>query len=273
MACGSRPQHKTREGSWDYSFTATAMMSTSPPPPKSPVDPSGTVPSESEHRWQRFAMMVAHDLKEPIRNLGSCARLLAEMGEGGQDLGVDEAQVRQWLVESSERLVDMMDALVNHAKQGREAFEKGVDLNEVIHGIKGDFRCMMKRTAGSVECTTTMPTIEAGPLGMRIVFQNLIENALKYARPGEPPVVRLSSEKLSSSWLFRCRDEGKGMSPDQAATAFQAFKRFDQQSEGMGMGLCHVRQIIEAHGGSIWVESVLGEGTTMAFTLPEFQLS
>ena len=173
----------------------------------------------------------------------------------------------------SERLVDMMDALVNHAKQGREAFEKGVDLNEVIQGIKGDFRCMMKRTAGSVECTTTMPTIEAGPLGMRIVFQNLIENALKYARPGEPPVVRLSSEKLSSSWLFRCRDEGKGMSPDQAATAFQAFKRFDQKSEGMGMGLCHVRQIIEAHGGSIWVESVLGEGTTMAFTLPEFQLS
>ena len=227
---------------------------------------------DSEHRWQRFAMMVAHDLKEPIRNLGSCARLLADMGKEGEYLGVGEAQVRQWLVESSERLVDMMDALVSHAKQGREAFEKGVDLNEVIHGIKGDFRCMMKRTAGSVECTTPMPTIEAGPLGMRIVFQNLIENALKYAKPGEPPVVRLSSEKLSSSWLFHCRDEGKGMSPDQAANAFQAFKRFDHASEGMGMGLCHVRQIIEAHGGSIWVESVLGEGTTMAFTLPQTQL-
>ncbi len=142
------------------------------------------------------------------------------MEKGGADLGVDEAQVRQWLVESSERLVDMMDALVSHAKQGREAFEKGVDLNEVIHGIKGDFRCMMKRTAGSVECTTPMPR----------------------------------------------------MSTDQAANAFQAFKRFASESEGMGMVMCHVRQIIEAHGGSIWVESVLGEGTTMAFTLPQTQL-
>lgn len=227
----------------------------------------------SERRWQKFALMVAHDLKEPIRNIGSCARLLADMDGAGEEVGIDEAQVRQWLVDCSERLVHMMDALVTHAKNGREAFEQHLDLGEVIAGIKADLRCMISRTGGSVECTTPMPHLEAGPLGMRVVFQNLIENALKYAKPGEQPVVRLSAERLNTGWLFRCRDEGKGMTPHQADHAFDAFRRFDDGSEGMGMGLCHVRQIVEAHEGSIWVESELGEGTTVALTLPERQTS
>jgi light-regulated signal transduction histidine kinase (bacteriophytochrome) len=227
----------------------------------------------SELRWQKFALMVAHDLKEPIRNIGSCARLLADMGNEGADVDVDEAQVRQWLLDSSERLVHMMDALVNHAKYGREEFEQRLDLGEVVQGIKADLRCMIKRTGGSVECTTPMPRVEAGPLGMRMVFQNLIENALKYAKPGERPVVRLSAERLNAGWLFRCTDEGKGMSQHQVDHAFDAFRRFDARSEGMGMGLCHVRQIIEAYEGSIWLESLLGEGTTVALTLPEYQAS
>ena len=135
---------------------------------------------------------------------------------------------------------------------------------------------MMKRTAGSVECTTPMPTIEAGPSSM-LVFQNLVENALKYFPPGRASRGRcrrrLSSVGCSVA-AMGARDVTR-----PAANAFEAFKQFDWQSEGlgmgmgMGMGLCHVQQIIEAHGGSIWVESVLGEGTTMAFTLPEVQLS
>ena len=225
----------------------------------------------SEQRWQKFALMVAHDLKEPIRNIGSCARLLADMGEEGADVEVEESQVRQWLVDCSERLVHMMDALVKHAKNGREDFEQHLDFGEIIEGIKADLRCMINRTGGSVECTTLMPRLEAGPLGMRVVFQNLIENALKYAKPGERPVVRLSAERLNAGWLFRCSDEGKGMTQHQADNAFEAFRRFDAGSEGMGMGLCHVRQIVESHGGSIWVESELGEGTTIALTLPERQ--
>ena len=100
----------------------------------------------SERRWQKFALMVAHDLKEPIRNIGSCAKLLADMDSEGADAGVDEAQVRQWLVDCSERLVHMMDALVKHAKNGREEFEQHLDLEEVIEGIKGDLRCMIMRT-------------------------------------------------------------------------------------------------------------------------------
>ena len=83
----------------------------------------------SERRWQKFALMVAHDLKEPIRNIGSCAKLLADMDSEGADAGVDEAQVRQWLVDCSERLVHLMDALVQHAKNGREEFEQRLDLD------------------------------------------------------------------------------------------------------------------------------------------------
>lgn len=226
---------------------------------------------ESEHRWKRFAMMVAHDLKEPIRNIGSCARMLGSLESGSEALGVDEHQVRRWLMDSADRLESMIDSLVQHAKNGGEDFVKGVQVGQVIDDICRDFRCLLRRTGGSVACETEMPAIEAGPLGVRAVFQNLIENGLKYAKPGERPVVRLSAEKVGSGWMFRCRDEGKGMSAAQAEVAFEPFRRFDHDRDGMGMGLHHVRQIIEAHGGSIWAESVLGEGTTMVFTLPESQ--
>ena len=70
---------------------------------------------ENEGRWQQFAMMVAHDLKEPIRNIGSCAKLLADMDSEDPD---QRKQLNQWLKEGSVRLVHMMDALVKHAKMG-----------------------------------------------------------------------------------------------------------------------------------------------------------
>ena len=219
-------------------------------------------------------MMVAHDLKEPVRNICSCARLLAEIQGGADHLdGVDEEQVRAWLLSSSDRLVKMVDAMASHARRGREEFEAQLDIGTIVDDVRVDLSDLMRRTGGRVECTSSMPVIEAGPLGMRLVFQNLIENGLKYARPDAPPRVRLSAERLHSGWLFRCRDNGRGMSPEHIPNAFEAFRRFDLESEGMGMGLCHVHQIIEAHDGAIWIESELGKGTVMAFTLPQFQLT
>jgi len=229
--------------------------------------PAESVVDDDDHgRWKQFALMVAHDLKEPIRNMGNCARLLAERED---ETGVSPERLRHWLVESAERLECMMDALLQHARVGHEQFDQGVDSGRILADILQDFRDMIQRTGGSVMATTEMPKVACGPLGLRLVLQNLIENGLKYHKVGEPPVVRLAAEKTSAGWLFEVTDEGIGMPTGKTMEAFDPFKRFEPGREGLGMGLCHVRHIVEAHGGDIWIESRTGEGTRVAFTIPD----
>lgn len=234
------------------------MSTTHSPPSPTPVDES--------LRWKQFALMVAHDLKEPIRNMGDCARLLAQSEEGSE---VDPVQLRTWLMEASDRLQCMLDALLRHARHGEESVQSGVDSQATLDGILADFRSMLVRTGGSVEALTPMPKVDCGPLGLRVILQNLIENGLKYQKPGVPPIVRISAERLATGWMFEVADQGVGMPEGKTIEAFEPFRRFEHQREGLGMGLCHVRNIVEAHGGDIWIDSQPNEGTKVAFTLPD----
>ena len=231
-----------------------------------PLDPVHAETGDDSHWWKQFALMVAHDLKEPIRNIGQCARLLAE---GEEEHGVHPDRLRHWLVESADRLECMMDALLEHARHGRESVRLGVDSGRMIDGILQDYRSMIQRLDGAVLVVTDMPKVDCGPIGLRLVLQNLIENALKYHKVGEPPVVRVRAERTGGGWLFEVTDEGIGMPEGKTIEAFDPFKRFEPGREGLGMGLCHVRHIVESHGGDIWIESRLGEGTRVAFTLPD----
>ena len=233
---------------------------------QSPPHPPSPTPVDESHRWKQFALMVAHDLKEPIRNMGDCARLLAQPEE---ESGVDPAQLRTWLMDASDRLQCMLDALLRHARHGGESVQSGVDAQKTLDGILADFRSMLDRTGGSVEALTPLPKVDCGPLGLRVILQNLIENGLKYQKPGVPPVVRISAERLAAGWMFEVTDEGVGMPEGKTIEAVDPFKRFEHHREGLGMGLCHVRHIVEAHGGDIWIESRPQEGAKVAFTLPD----
>ena len=113
-----------------------------------------------------------------------------------------------------------------------------------------------------------LPTIKAGPLGMRLLLVNLIENALKYRKAGQSAEVHISSEPTSGGWLFKVKDNGRGMTEAQVKRVFEPFRRFSGDVDGMGMGLTHVQKIIEGHGGWIDVESELGRGTVFRFFLP-----
>ena len=172
-------------------------------------------------------------------------------------------------MEASDRLQCMLDALLRHARHGGESVQSGVDSQATLDGILADFRSMLVRTGGSVEAMTPMPKVDCGPLGLRVILQNLIENGLKYQKPGVPPIVRISAERLATGWMFEVADQGVGMPEGKTIEAFEPFRRFEHQREGLGMGLCHVRNIVEAHGGDIWIDSQPNEGTKVAFTLPD----
>lgn len=229
-----------------------------------PSTPSAHPQSRKDDPWKRFATVVAHDLKEPLRNVSSCARMLVSL-QGDENPEVK--QYCEWLIESSERIDGMVEGLLEHARIGHEA-QTELDMGEVLQEVVRDLRCLTRRTESTIEIGP-MPQIKAGPLGIRLLFINLIENAMKYGRVGVPLVVEVSSTATPEGHIFEVRDNGKGMTRTERATAFDPGRRYDLSVKGLGMGLSHVWKIIHGHQGWITVESEPGEGTRFIFFIPD----
>lgn len=209
-------------------------------------------------------MVVAHDLKEPLRNVSSCARMLsASVGKPAADV----QQLCGWLEDSAERVTAMIDGLLDHARLGRESEDDELDMQQLVNEVVRDLRCLATRTNGTIQAAD-LPVIKAGPLGLRIVMINLIENALKYGRTGIPVKVGITSTRNAEGWTFQVRDNGKGMTASQMERVFLPFQRFNDRQDGLGMGLTHVWNIIEGHRGWIRCASEPDAGTTFTFFLP-----
>lgn len=176
-------------------------------------------------------------------------------------------QLSQWLIESAQRIDGMVEGLLEHARIGHEVRTE-LDLGEVLQEVVSDLRCLNRRQESTIEIGP-MPKIKAGPLGIRLLFINLIENAMKYGRVGVPLFIQVSSTATAEGHLFEVQDNGKGMTRNQQATLFELGRRHDLSVEGLGMGLSHVWKIVDGHQGWITVESEPGEGTRFIFFIPD----
>jgi chemotaxis family two-component system sensor kinase Cph1 len=123
--------------------------------------------------------------------------------------------------------------------------------------------------SGAIVTHGELPSVWAERTEMAQIFQNLIGNAIKFCTR-VPPVVSVEVEKTGEHWQFRVKDNGIGITPDDAKSIFLAFQRLHARSEyaGNGIGLAICKKIVELYGGKIWVESVAGSGSTFKFTLP-----
>jgi signal transduction histidine kinase len=115
-----------------------------------------------------------------------------------------------------------------------------------------------------------LPTIQADCILMRQLFQNLIENAIKY-RSEQPPRIHLSASREQTHWIIDVRDNGIGIEKGNTETIFRPFRQLDRNSgiaAGVGLGLATCRRIVQRHGGNIWATSAVGEGSTFHVKLP-----
>jgi light-regulated signal transduction histidine kinase (bacteriophytochrome) len=216
---------------------------------------------------QQFAYVASHDLQEPLRMVTSYVQLLAQRYH--DQLDAEAHEFIGYAVEGAQRMQALIADLLAYSRvETREAELTATDGEAVLEQALSDLQ-LAAAESGAVVTHDPLPTVSASPGQLRQLFENLLNNALKFRGP-EPPRIHLAAQRRGPDWLFSVRDNGIGLDPKQAQRIFQIFQRLHTRQEypGTGIGLAICKRIVERHGGRIWVESALGQGATFFFTLP-----
>jgi light-regulated signal transduction histidine kinase (bacteriophytochrome) len=215
-----------------------------------------------------FASIAAHDLQEPLRKIQAFGdRLSTRYGSALPDEGRD--YLSRMLI-SANRMRKLIDDLLTYSRVATQAkpFEP-TDLNSVLAGVLSDLELRLEQAGGRIQCEK-LPVIDADATQMRQLFQNLIANALKFHRKGEPPVVTISAATHGGICKLSIQDNGIGFDEKYLDRVFTIFQRLHgrQEYEGTGVGLAVCRRIVERHGGGITARSAPGSGACFLVTLP-----
>jgi PAS domain S-box-containing protein len=224
----------------------------------------------SNEELSAFSHVVAHDLRTPLRAVRTYAELLARHLEGRLD--PTASQFMTFVTEGSESMEQLIDSLLRYAESGNELSTTRVNVNAVIDGLLRRLDPVIRETSATVT-VDTLPEVQADPMRLLQLIQNLIVNAINY-RGSEPPRIRISAEASGNYYRFAVADNGMGIPREHSERIFLPLQRLESKNvPGTGIGLALCRKIVERHGGRIWVESVVGEGSTFLFTLPIHQNS
>ncbi len=218
-----------------------------------------------------FVYVASHDLQEPVRNLVAFAALLR--GDLGEELPEQAARDLVFITDAANRMRQLAADLLRLSRAGRcELNQQRVPLTDCVANALAALRTRTDEVNARVE-KDTLPVVAGDATLLTQLYQNLIENALKYTA-AESPLVRLTAEKDGPLWTLGVLDNGIGVEPKFAELIFEPFRRLHGMAEfqGSGIGLSVCRKSVERMGGKIWVESELGNGSHFKFTLPPADL-
>lgn len=223
----------------------------------------------SNEDLQQFAHIVSHDLKEPVRKITTFGNRL-EMELSG--VSSDKAQTYlKKIMHASDRLTQMIEGTLAYSTVDARANEfEQVDLNKVISDIETDLEVVIQMKNARI-IKETLPVIEGAPLLLYQLFYNLINNSLKFVRPGVPTVVSIRSLPQTEKYAtLIVSDNGIGFDSIYAEKIFNAYIRLNSkdQFEGTGLGLALCKKIVQRHNGTISATSAVNEGATFTIRLP-----
>jgi light-regulated signal transduction histidine kinase (bacteriophytochrome) len=158
--------------------------------------------------------------------------------------------------------------LLDYSRIGREKQFEPVDCNVAFTEVIADLAKVIKENKASITAST-LPVVNAFPTELKLLFQNLISNSIKFQKAGIAPHIDISATRENGHWHFKFHDNGIGIEKQYQQRIFIIFQRLHNRSvyEGSGIGLAHCKKIVELHGGTIWVESEAGKGSTFHFTI------
>ncbi len=217
---------------------------------------------------EHFAFAASHDLQEPLRMISIFAEMIQE--RTASKLDAVERENLNHVIGAAARMKRLIDDLLAYSKASRTANSWSVI--ELGHVVERTIKTLQQQIAdreATIEVEGELPSVLGDEVQLGQVFQNLLSNALKYARAGRPARVKISAESTEvTKWKILVRDNGVGIAPQYHEIIFAPFRRLHGPAiAGTGIGLSLCRRIIEAHGGKIWVESKPGEGSVFMFTL------
>lgn len=224
--------------------------------------------ARSNAEYEQFASVISHDMRSPLLTISGCAQLLRE--ELKDRLGEEELDYLKTIQDNVNYLGEMIRSLLSYARLGSSGIQvKECDLRAVVHGLLVHIQSMVDEAGATITCDP-LPTVRGDEVMLTRLFQNLIENGIKYRRD-QPPRIHVGARRDNAEWVFSVSDNGIGIEPRHFDRVFQMFQRLhgdESQYKGSGVGLATCKKIVERHGGRIWLESVPGEGTTFHFALP-----
>ena len=213
-----------------------------------------------------FASVVSHDLRSPLTSIAGFSELLERHSAGHLDARATKCITG--IMDGTKRMQALIEGVLAYAQVGAQAPPpEPIDCTVVVERALANLHAAIAER-GALVTHGDLPTVAADATQLSQVFQNLIGNAIKYCR--ETPQIAISATRAGAEWLFSVRDNGIGMDAADAERIFDIFQRAHSAAEypGTGIGLAICKKTIERHGGRIWAESCLGQGTTFKFTLP-----
>lgn len=227
---------------------------------------------ESNSELENFAYTVSHDLKEPLRNILGFTQLIQKNYNDQLDsIGQDYLS---FIIDGGTRMNTLISSLLEYSRVNTGEYNfKEVDIEGILAIATGNIMNQILEHQAAVNIKPNVPQhFVADIMRMSQIFQNLIANAIRFRKREEntQPIITISGSETETHYQFKVEDNGVGISEKNIDQVFALFRRFavpGQKQKGSGIGLAICKKIVEQHQGTIWVESVHGEGATFHFTI------
>lgn len=215
---------------------------------------------------EQFAHITSHDLQEPLRSLSSFVELLTS--EYNNQLDETGKTYLNYINDSANRMRNLITGLLEYSLLSREIEKETVNCNSLVNETIKDLSFIIEETSAAIHLQP-LPIVFSQPTQLRIVFQNIIQNAIKFKKRNTSPEIYISATNLGEYYEFKISDNGIGFNQSYSNKIFALFQRLHNKNdyEGCGIGLAYCKKIIDLLGGEIWVESKEGIGSTFYFTL------
>lgn len=224
--------------------------------------------SRSNEELEQFAYATSHDLQEPLRAISGCLQIIDRRYRGKLDAEADE--LIGHVVSGAGRMKGLIDDMLSYSRVSHVEIQLvNVKLELVLQTVLSNLREAIAES-GAVITHEPLPSLRVDPTQMTVLVQNLISNALKF-RGRASPKIHISAKHERNGWKIGVHDNGIGIAPEFHDRIFGMFKRLHsrEEFEGSGIGLALCKKIVERHGGRIWVESVLKQGSTFFVAFPD----
>jgi signal transduction histidine kinase len=245
---------------------------------------------EMEQARRALVAAVSHDLRTPLVNMKGfagelrCALreinsvmndILPSLGDNNRTTLLtaflkDVPEALRFIDSSADRMEELINAISKLSRLGRQELKPElIQVQTIVQSVLKDLQLVMEKNGIKVNIGP-LPEIVADRNSLQMIFGSILDNAVKYLRPGVPGEIEITAEKAADGTVFSIRDNGRGIPPEEIYKVFEMFRRVgEQDSPGEGVGLACAKTLVRRHGGRIWCESTPGTGTTFHFTIPE----